>query len=420
MKKIFACIALLICTHRIVAQEEPGNYNMMMVRFKYVYNNSLSDSLYKLYAPEMKAAVNEEQNKGMITDLHDKFGELKTYSFIKMQGFGIYRMEFSKTITVMSFTLNNENKISGLYFRPYDPSQFLPDSTGSKSNFVCNARNGKLYGTISSPDDKKKVPIVIIIAGSGPTDRDGNNSMGIKTYSYKMLADSLLKYNIACLRYDKRGIGESASLSKPEDSLRFEDMANDAADIIAQVKKDSRFSDVYILGHSEGSLVGMLVAEKEKVAGYISLAGIGRPAATVIKEQIMTSGAKDQTAINSSLDSLQKGFEVHYIPQGSESLLRKSVQPYMISWFRYDPSVEIKKIKIPVLIIQGNTDIQVSIVDANKLHDAKKGSKLVIINGMNHVLKDAPLDKRKNILTYTDPVLPIKTELVSAIRNFVK
>jgi len=101
------------------------------------------------------------------------------------------------------------------------------------------------------------------------------------------------------------------------------------------------------------------------------------------------------------------------------SLFRPSVQPYMISWFKCDPQTEIAKLKKPALIVQGTTDIQVGVDDAKRLQTAKSDAKLVIIEGMNHIFKDAEADRMKNLQTYNQPDLPVNTQLIEAISSFI-
>jgi fermentation-respiration switch protein FrsA (DUF1100 family) len=100
------------------------------------------------------------------------------------------------------------------------------------------------------------------------------------------------------------------------------------------------------------------------------------------------------------------------------ALARPSVQPYMISWFRYDPGQEISKLTIPVLIVQGTTDIQVSEEDARALASANPKAKLVLIEKMNHIFKEAQADRAGNIATYNNPSLPVASELVKRVVDF--
>jgi len=268
-------------------------------------------------------------------------------------------------------------------------------------------------------DAQGKIPVVLIIAGSGPTDRDGNNNAGLNTNAYKMLAFALGKHGIASLRYDKRMIGQSVSSAK-EDDLRFEDYVDDAVGLIGLLSDDARFSKVIIAGHSEGSLIGMMAAKDEPVKAFISLAGAGEPGEKILNEQMKDKPDYIKNNFKSIVDSMRRGKINPNVDASLYSLARPSIQQYLMSWCRYDPSLEIRKIKMPILLIQGTTDLQVSVDNVQKLKNAKSNATLVLIRGMNHILKDAPSDKEANLATYKDPALPLDATMVTAILDFIK
>jgi hypothetical protein len=257
------------------------------------------------------------------------------------------------------------------------------------------------------PEAKTPVHVALIIAGSGPTDRDGNNPM-MKNNSLKMLAESLAKNGIASLRYDKRGIAASKTAAASEADLRFETYIKDAFDWIELLAADKRFSTVVVIGHSEGSLIGMAASQNQKVSKFVSVAGVGQAADKTIREQLAAQPPMVLEQSTPILDELVKGNTVENVPQMLMPLFRPSVQPYMISWFKYDPQKEIVKLKKPVLIVQGTTDIQVTVADANRLQAAKP------------VLKAAEADRMKNIQTYSQPDLPLHPELAPAIVSFIQ
>ncbi|MEX2485587.1 MAG: alpha/beta hydrolase [Brumimicrobium sp.] len=278
--------------------------------------------------------------------------------------------------------------------------------------------NGKLYGSLLMPDTKKDVPVVLFIAGSGPTDRDGNNGV-MKTNSYKLLAEELAKKNIGSLRFDKQGIGESADARIEESELRFEDLVKDVNSWVEYLKKKKNISEVIILGHSEGSLLGILSAQESKVDKFISVAGAGRSIDEILIEQIEVQSSEYIPEVKSIIERLKKGDTVNNVSPELNSIFRPSIQGYLISWFKYDPKTELEKVDIPYLIVQGTTDIQVKVEDAKRLNEANKNDNLIIIEGMNHILKTAPADRKENIKTYYDSKLPIHDELVDQIVEFI-
>jgi uncharacterized protein len=300
-------------------------------------------------------------------------------------------------------------------------AQTVKDTVTTATNIVLQTATGKIRGSLSVPTKGKKFPVVLIIAGSGATDRNGNSGIAVTANSYKILADSLLQYKIASLRYDKRGAAESTDAITKEEDLRFEDYVNDATAWIALLKKDKRFSSIIIAGHSEGSLIGMLAAKKTATSKYISIAGAGEPVYETLKKQLASQPGQIQKMCYPMLDTLASGKTLTAVPPMLYTLFRPSVQPYLISWFKYNPKNEIAKLTIPVLIINGTTDIQVSVNDAKNLHTACKQSKLLLIDGMAHLLKEGPADRDKNIALYNStPNEPVQKELVQGIVQFIK
>jgi pimeloyl-ACP methyl ester carboxylesterase len=185
------------------------------------------------------------------------------------------------------------------------------------------------------------------------------------------------------------------------------------------ITADERFSKVIILGHSEGSLVGMMAASDEPIKGFISVAGAGDSADKILTEQMKSQPSFISAGFNRMLDSLKRGKTTDNIDPALYFIARPSIQKYLMSWFRYNPQREIRKVKAPILIVQGTTDLQVTVGDAEKLKKAKSDAILTIIPNMNHVLKEAPADKEKNKETYNQPDLPLKPEFVTAIINFI-
>lgn len=291
------------------------------------------------------------------------------------------------------------------------------DSSYAEQSLVLETGSGKLHGTVCIPSGTAPFPVALIIAGSGPTDRDGNNPM-MKNNSLKMLAQELAKAGIATVRYDKRGIAESSGAMKKEADLRFDDMVSDAKGWMELILQDKRFGAVTIIGHSEGSLVGMLAAEK--ASRFVSLAGAGEPIGKTLRRQLENQPKPLYDAACLALDSLEAGLMVKKVNPMLLSLFRPSVQPYMISWLKHDPAKIISSLRIPVLIVQGTTDIQVSVDNANSLAAANTGAKLLLIDQMNHVLKTAPADRMENMKTYSDPSLPLSPGLAEGIISFIR
>ncbi|MEM9983581.1 MAG: alpha/beta hydrolase, partial [Bacteroidota bacterium] len=229
---------------------------------------------------------------------------------------------------------------------------------------------------------------------------------------------------IASLRIDKRGVAQSAGAAVSEAELRFETYIEDAAAWLAWLKEKDDLGPVLMMGHSEGSLIGMAAAQKSSIVGFISLAGAGRPADEVLKTQLSAQGPQLTAITDPIIDSLKAGKTVEDVNPMLASLFRPSVQPYLISWFAYNPQEEIQALEIPVLIIQGTTDIQVAVSEAEFLKAAREDqadqTSYQVIEGMNHILKAAPADRTANMTTYSDPDLPLVPGLVDRIVAFVE
>jgi pimeloyl-ACP methyl ester carboxylesterase len=289
------------------------------------------------------------------------------------------------------------------------------------------APGAQVRGTLLVPKSNAAVPVVLIISGSGPTDRNGNTPLFPRpNNSLRMLAEALAVQGIASLRYDKRGIGQSSPAN--ERDARFDMFVDDAVAWIARVRTDSRFSHVVVAGHSEGSLIGMAASSRARVEGFVSIAGAGHRAVEIIRGQLRSQLATSSAwpDIERTLESIDAGAVVDPLPSSIASVtallgvFRPSVQPYVISWNRYVPSTLVASLKIPVVIAQGTTDVQVGVDEAKVLMAAKPDATLLLIDGMNHVLKRAPADPQQNIATYSDPTLPIVAELPNGITQFVR
>lgn len=280
---------------------------------------------------------------------------------------------------------------------------------------------GSLYGTQLIATPKVPQPVALLIAGSGPTDRNGNTTLVAgQNNSLKLLAEGLAAHGIASVRYDKRGIGASAAAGPQEVDLRFDTYVTDAALWIQQLQANPHFSSVVVVGHSEGSLIGMLAAKQTEVAAFVSVAGPAQSAAELLRTQLQTqlpdSLWQDSQQI---LADLEQGNLVAAVPPELNLIFRPSVQPYLISWLRYTPAQVLKELTVPVLIVQGTTDIQVPVSEAKALKEAKPDAELRIIEGMNHVLKAVPLDLEQQAASYANPELPVIPELVEVISQFI-
>jgi hypothetical protein len=321
-------------------------------------------------------------------------------------------------LVFLIFNAKNMKNIRNLTFAGLLLLAFLAETAAQPREEV--VKQGLVEGMLLVPASANPVPVVLLIAGSGPTDRDGNSGLGVTANAYKLLAEGLAGEGIASLRYDKFGVGKSVVEGMKEDSLTFDQYIADAAAWVAYLAKDPRFSRVVIIGHSEGSLVGMVAAQRARVGGFVSLAGPGRSIDQVINQQVAAQPEPIRQQVAEGLAKLKAGQRIENPSPMLASLFRPSVQPYMISWLRYDPAAELAKLTCPMLIAQGATDLQVPESEADLLRKAQPQAQYLRLEGMNHVLKTAPATRAENLATYRQPELPLAEGLVAGIAAFVQ
>lgn len=273
-------------------------------------------------------------------------------------------------------------------------------------------------GTILVPKTAEKIPLAVIIAGSGPTDRNGNQQM-MENNSLRYLAEGLYKNNIASFRYDKRIVKQMKDRNINEENIRFDDFIKDAKDVLAYFKKANVFSKIYIIGHSQGSLVGM-VALEDGADGFVSIAGPGRSIDQVIVEQLSKQAPQLTKNAKMAFAELKANGNTTSYDKGLASIFRPALQPFIYSWMKYNPKAALSKLDIPILIINGDNDIQIAISEAEELQKAKPGADYLIIPQMNHILKKVGSDGLENQKTYNDPKLPVMPALIRAISDFIK
>lgn len=277
--------------------------------------------------------------------------------------------------------------------------------------------NNFVEGTLLSPSTAENAHLVILIQGSGPTDRNGNQSF-MKNDSFKKLAAELAENGIASFRFDKR-ILNMQKLGLREEDISFDDFITDATSVIKHFQNSPDFEKLIVLGHSQGSLVGMVTA-KEQADAFISIAGAAEPIDSIIIEQIgdQMPGLK-QNVQESFNDMRETGSSENYNPM-LEMIFRPSVQPFILSWMKYDPREEVSKLDIPILLINGTNDLQISQKEAEKLKQAQPDSQLVILEKMNHVFRKIEGDALENSKSYNSPGLPLHPELTPVIVEFIK
>lgn len=278
---------------------------------------------------------------------------------------------------------------------------------------------GALHGTLLHRPAAPRGPAVLIIAGSGPTDRNGNGPI-ISTDTYRSLAHGLAEAGIRSLRYDKRGIGESRGLLLREDDAQFGDFVDDAVSAIKSLGSRSDVSAVIVAGHSEGALIAILAAQKIDVAGLMLLTATGRPLAAVLRDQLQTALPEALYGeAFATLDRLEAGETVPDVRSELHALFRPSVQRYLLSLIKIDPAVELAKLKTPVLLLYAGRDLQIGRSDFEALRRARPDARSVELPEANHTLKSSPPDRAGNIAMYTNRAAPLDPGVMPPLIDFV-
>jgi len=298
----------------------------------------------------------------------------------------------------------------------------LPPAAAAESSYNFPSGALTLGGTLTLPKGATgPVPVAVIVAGSGPTDRNGNSLLGIKPNTYAQLAWRLAERGIASLRYDKRGMPATQGLVDIL-TTSFDDFVSDVTAAARALAADPRFSRVVVLGHSEGAGLVLLAANRgAPVAGVALLAGLGRPFAVVLREQLAAQfDAATLVQWDSAFARYLRGEEPGPLPDALRPLVAPANRRFLQTAVGYDPVKEVRAAKVPVLIVQGGTDIQVSVADAQALAAARPAATLLIIPDANHVFKRAPTrDRTAQTAQYMDPTLPVVPELVDAVARWV-
>ena len=281
-----------------------------------------------------------------------------------------------------------------------------------------------LAGTLL--DAGKRAPVVVILPGSGPTDRDGNNPLGVSASSYRLLAHGLAARGITTVRIDKRGMFGSKAAIADANLVSIADYAADAHAWAKAARAATGARCVWLLGHSEGGLVALAAGQDRKdLCGIISVSAAGRKLGTIIREQLVANPANAPLiapafAALARLEARQRFNNVD-IPNSLHPLFGEAIQLYMIDLLAQDPARLAATLKLPLLIVQGDRDLQVNVADAYALARAQPKARLVVLPGVNHLLKTvATSDRAVNIATYANPSLPVSTAAVDAVASFVK
>ena len=267
----------------------------------------------------------------------------------------------------------------------------------------------QLPGTLSYASEKS--PLIIWVHGSGGVDRNGNQPQYIKQFR-----DEINKNNIAFFSYDKRTANPKNAQFLQEDGVLVVDFVSDVKEIVNHFKDDKRFTEIILVGHSQGSLIAMMALNN--VDTYISIAGAGETIDKTLIRQITAQNPEFGKLTATYLKELKETGEIKEVDSNLMSLFAPQNQPFLTSWVELNPLEEIKNVKVPTLIINGDKDFQVQVSDAENLKKAKPNADLFIIKNMNHVLKNIEKEE-DNLASYYSADFLISKELIKTIVEFI-
>lgn len=297
---------------------------------------------------------------------------------------------------------------------PVTFSETLLDAPGPK---------GLLKGTLLTPHSKP-TSVILIVPGSGPTDRDGNNPLGVNASSYRLLAEGLASKGFATLRIDKRGMFASAMAVEDANAVTIDDYVDDVRAWVKVLRREIQTPCIWVLGHSEGGIVALASAQEEEVCGVMLIATPGRPMGEVLRDQLKANPAnalllKEALSIIDALEHQRRVDTTNRHP-ALQNLFNPAVQGFLINAFSYNPSQLISALSKPVLVLQGQRDLQVSEADARQLKAANPQASLIILPNMNHVMKEVTSDDPGiNIASYAEPTFPLAPGLIDSIGHFI-
>lgn len=417
MKRLFIFFLLCIMMHTAIAQQQQVINSFFEQAGKGNYT-----AVVQYMAASMQQKINADVFRGIWQQVerdHGKWEGVVSQKIIQNGNPYVVAVSnnFERDVVIFQLALDAGNKIVGFFLTGRKERQPVFNRNETPDT-IHTADGGIISGTLVQPEGKPHGPVVLIIAGSGPTDRDGNSSLGLgpNGFSYRQLAEGLAASGIASLRYDKRWIGGSKGFQKEPGNTTLEDFTADAIACVQHLQQSGKFSAVSVIGHSEGGYIGLMMAKEISFKCLIALCTPGECMDKVLLEQLrpkLPDSLYQQAG--RILSELREDKTPANIPQQLQLLFNPGNFTFWKSTFRFDPCALLPAAKMPVLIVGGAADVQVTPAEVALLKSCTPGAKMVMINGMTHLLKNS-----NNISPDNKAPLPLSPELIPPMASFIK
>jgi uncharacterized protein len=303
----------------------------------------------------------------------------------------------------------------------------LPSSLSSfRADVTTFSHGGDTFSVVANGPQGSRLGVAVIVPGSGDLDEDGNDRLLMRTFAYRDLAQSLALEGLSTVRYRKRRMDSfDFSARPPGGGGYFAQLTADAKAVARETRVRLKVDCVWLIGHSEGGLISMIVSiSNSDVCGVILLGSPGRTLGDILRWRFRNEPTlrRHYAEASSVISSLEIGEVVDYGSLGFlvSTIFNKNTDKYYREVIGIDPVVFANKCDKPFLVTQGGRDIQVSAIDAIRLNSACSSARLEIFPRMNHFMKNTDFVASHEIAReYRGEPKPITEGLPQCISSFI-
>ncbi|HWR12081.1 MAG TPA: alpha/beta hydrolase [Rectinemataceae bacterium] len=295
---------------------------------------------------------------------------------------------------------------------------------GEKSLSIVT-EDGSIPGTLLVPDSNQQSPLVLLLAGAGTTDRNGNNyNVPGKSDCLAMLAKSLAAKGVATYRYDKRGSGEAYMLESWGATTSLNKHISDALQALRLLCGMDGFSRIVVSGMNEGAWTGaaainLLAKEGLFVDGLLVLDSSGREPLDDLRASLDELDEATRAEAEAIVEAILAGKPFPPPSGGLADFFASSRVEWLGSWLKFSPAAEMARVKAPIIFVYGSADLQVPRAAFEKLLAARPEAAARVIPSMNYALKRVKTEE-ENYDSFTNPDYPLSEALVDLAAAFAK